>query len=147
MSGNQRRKPKRKKRSSEPDHDPTLIGRRGLLEIVGGATLLGGGLLYGKNSQTSNISQTSTLQEGTGWTISHGDVGNQQQYTIELNEVLAEDAVRISYDPDTRESQSLIIDSGGRELDEYATIVLEEPADPLEGQATLNFQYEQDYLF
>lgn len=141
MTNNKRRKKKPSKSTSS-----SLISRRGILEILGGTALAGGGFLYGKDRQTSTVSKTSTLQQGTGWTISHEDERGSQQYRIQLDAVLAEDAVRITYDPDYRESQSLIIDSGGRDLDEYTSIVLEEPADPLQEQATLNFEYEQKNL-
>lgn len=139
--------------SSGRDHDPTLIGRRGFLEIVGGAALLGGGLAYGSNQQTSDLYQTSTMQEGTEWTLEHEAGGTSQEYRVGLDRVLAEDAVRISYYPNEEDnhsndeqSKSLIIDSSGRSLDEYASIVLEEPASPLRGRATLSFEFEQGYF-
>jgi len=137
---------KRRKSKTSNNQSSSLISRRGVFEILGGTALAGGGFLYGKDRQTSTVSKSSTLQQGTGWTISHEDERLSQQYRIELDEVLAPDAVRITYDPDYQESQSLIIDSGGRQLDEYTSIVLEEPADPLENQATLNFEYEQKNL-
>jgi len=137
---------KDRKGSDQSDHNPQMISKRSLFELIGGAGLAGVGALYGFNQQSSTIYETSTMQEGTSWTLTHETSSESVTYTVGLEEVLAEDAVRITYEFEDEDQKSLIIDSDGRSLDEYASIILEEPASRLRGRATIGFEYQQDYF-
>jgi len=137
---------KDRKGSDQSDHNPQMISKRSLFELIGGASLAGAGALYGFNQQSSTIYETSTMQEGTSWTLTHETSSESVTYTVGLEEVLAEDAVRITYEFEDEDQKSLIIDSDGRSLDEYASIILEEPASRLRGRATIGFEYQQDYF-
>lgn len=135
--------PKSRKKKQNKDPDP-LITRRTIFELLGGTAATGAGFLYGSMSHSSDIQQTSTLPRGGTWELTHENFTGREEYRIQLDQVLAEDAIRISYNTQNRETQSLIVDSGGRSLDEYASIVLEDTADPINNVATLRFEYNQN---
>jgi len=126
------------------------IGRRGAIASIGGA-LVGAtaGSRISRSYQTSSIGQEITLSEGQEFSFTHQDGRGQTDYTVEVLQILDDDAVRMEYTVEgenINDTGTFTADKRGETLNEQAEIYLTRDAQVSEegpGEATFRLEYQQ----
>jgi len=118
----------------------TIIGSIG---AIGSAVGLGIGANSGSENQLSETQNQYSLDEGQSWSYTHEDPASTASYEGELDQVLSEDAARITingenYVVSPQESRATSLEGEG---DLYLQLI---GANPEAGEASITARFEQD---